>query len=110
MSQLNIGGDFSVFDGTEAVTYNSKIADGQYASGVAVSTALRRQPDRDEIAARSLLGKTTVHWNIWKAQLPGVEPKIHDTVTDTEGFVWQVISIEIDTGITRYKLLCTRSH
>lgn len=107
---ITLGG-VCVIDNTEAITYYSRTGESTYASpGAAVPNALRRAATRDQLQSPALLGKTALVWHVWAAQIPGIVPKLRDRITDIAGFNWQVISVDVQTFSTRYRLTCVREH
>jgi hypothetical protein len=105
---FTVASDWKVVDGTEAVTYFSKTADGTFAAGVTIPNALRRNPSREQITAAGLLGKTAVNFNVWQSQIGATVPKVNDRITDAAGFKWDVRRVEFQTFLSRYRLTCQR--
>ena len=104
---LNVDNDYLIFDNTESVTVTRERTDGD--DSVTVDNALRRAISRAELSAAGvrITGRELV-WNIPKTQLGDGDIAEGDTITDTEGVVFHVKSLQFGTWESRVRAICQR--
>ena len=101
----DIAGDYSVMDGTEAVTLTPQNPAGTPASGV---TALRRV-----LSKRDLMGigiePSDLVWHLWVSTLGGTVPKQGDKITDAGSVSYLIQNLELDTLGTRWRCIARKT-
>lgn len=107
---MDLSKDYLLIDDPITVAYQSKTAQGTWATAVNVPYVQRASISKADLPP-ALLEKDVVAFHCWTIPLAGIVPKIGDKLND--GKTWAVMMVEeLDRdsgGIQRYKLICIRS-
>lgn len=120
---LDLSQDYLLIDDPVTVSYEVKRSEasfglgGQggslYADPVSIAYVYQEALTKEDVLKnRALLQGTNGVFNLWKANLQGIVPKIGDLITDAESIVWVVIIVQMmdrdANGIQRFRCLALK--
>jgi hypothetical protein len=106
MPTLDVSQHHTFFHNTETVTFTAVRDTGD--TETTVEYALRRQLNRSDVTASVIeITGSEIVWNLPVAEL-STEPQRGDTITDSAGVVWTVMSWQKQTFGTRWRIIAIR--
>lgn len=103
----DIADDYEFIDGVEEVTLTPTTPAAAAQPSV---KALQRQLTRSEIFFGPQIGisPSDTVFHLWVSTLGVVVPNPGDTITQSSGVVWEILSLQLQTLQTRWRCICRK--
>lgn len=110
---LDLSRDYLLIDDPISITYSVKTAESVWADPVTIAFVQRQAlTSLDFQKNPAMLQKVAAVFQLWKANLLGITPKIGDKLGDGQN--WVVETVEYcdrdANGVQRFRLTCIRSN
>lgn len=105
----DIAGDWEFIDGIEDITHTDSAG-----LSTAPVKAARRDLNYREVSPGGPAGllPTDIAWELWAETLPSITPAQGDTITDSAGGVWTILSvqasIQLEATVIKWRAVCRK--